>query len=119
MMLDWKAYPHFSEAEFRCPCGCGRAEMNPRFLARLESARALAGVAFRINSGFRCPEHNAAVSKESTGRHCKGEAADIAAPGAGVRGVVLAALFRAGFNSVAIGPSFIHVDEGAPWCGLY
>ena len=34
-----------------------------------------------INSGYRCPELNAAVGGSSTSQHCKGQAADIEVPG--------------------------------------
>ena len=34
-----------------------------------------------INSGYRCPELNAAVGGSATSQHCHGEAADIEVPG--------------------------------------
>ena len=77
-MLDWTDYPNFTEAEFRCKCGCGRAEMKPRFMNWLQGLRTAAGFVFDVNSGFRCPEYNDRVSSTGlAGPHTTGEAVDI------------------------------------------
>ncbi len=81
-MIDWTAYPHFSEAEMRCKCGCGRADMAPDFLRLLEGLRAAYGRPLPVTSGYRCPDHDAAVG--GAGVHPTGQAADIAVSGAGV-----------------------------------
>jgi hypothetical protein len=51
---------HFNIEEFACHC-CGKIAMDEAFLARLEKAREIAGVPFKITSGYRCPKHNAVV----------------------------------------------------------
>jgi len=56
---------HFNEDELRCKCGCGRMEFSDRAVRFLEQLRVRFGHAILINSGYRCPEHNAAES--STG----------------------------------------------------
>lgn len=81
-MIDWDDYPNFSESEFRCHCGCGRADMDPDFLGKLQDMRDRARFPFRVNSGFRCPDYNEDIS--STGRngpHTTGHAADIGVAG--------------------------------------
>jgi uncharacterized protein YcbK (DUF882 family) len=78
-MLDWLRWPNFTEGEFRCRCGCGRADMDPAFMDRLQALRERFGKPLRISSGYRCPDHNARVS--STGRggpHITGKAVDVA-----------------------------------------
>jgi uncharacterized protein YcbK (DUF882 family) len=81
--LDWSRWPDFAEREFRCRCGCGRAEMAAAFLDRLQAIRDRLGRPMVMSSGFRCPDYNAQVS--TTGRdgpHTTGRAADIAVAGA-------------------------------------
>ncbi|KKM28197.1 hypothetical protein LCGC14_1567150 [marine sediment metagenome] len=56
---------HFNEDELRCQCGCGRMEFSDKAVRFLEALRGRYGRAIRINSGYRCPEHNDSVS--STG----------------------------------------------------
>ena len=43
----------------------------------LEPVRELLGKPIVVNSGFRCPVHNAAVGGVANSQHMKGEAADI------------------------------------------
>ncbi len=57
--------PHFNEDELKCKCGCERMNFSDRSVRFLEVLRVRVGRAIRINSGYRCPEHNRAVS--STG----------------------------------------------------
>ena len=47
----------FKRTEFRCPC-CGRVDISEELVDRLDYSRKIAGVAFRITSGFRCKQHN-------------------------------------------------------------
>lgn len=76
--MNWEQFENFSEEEFECQCGCGRADMDEGVLARLQQIRTKLGFPFPINSGFRCPSHNESVS--STGRdgpHTTGKAIDV------------------------------------------
>ncbi len=75
MNINWDAYPNFSEAEFMCKCGCGRADMQPEFLYRIQLLRTACGFPFRITSGFRCEEHDRA--EKGAGVHPSGLACDI------------------------------------------
>ena len=75
ILLDWNNYPNFSEAEFMCKCGCGRADMQPEFLNRLQTLRTACDFPFRITSGFRCEAHDRA--EKGAGVHPSGLACDI------------------------------------------
>lgn len=101
---------HFSETELACRC-CGRLQVHPELVSKLETLRRLAGKPVLVNSGYRCPAHNRAVGGAANSYHLKGMAADIRVPG-----LVLAELNKlaqqAGFTGIGTYPSqgFIHVD---------
>ena len=69
--------------EFRCKC-CGSTG-SPQAVANigalvenvLDPAREKLGKPIVVNSGYRCPKHNAAVGGVTNSQHMKGEAADI------------------------------------------
>ena len=46
-MIDWNDYPNFTEKEFLCQCGCGRADMDQDFMDRL-AGHALGSVGFAL-----------------------------------------------------------------------
>lgn len=72
---------HFTDTELRCKC-CGRlppeAKANAEALVDnvLDPARELLGKPIHVNSGFRCPAHNAAVGGVAKSQHTLGEAAE-------------------------------------------
>jgi zinc D-Ala-D-Ala carboxypeptidase len=69
---------YFKLAEFECHCGCGRVEMDPAFLDKLDALRAHHGQPLTVSSGYRCPSYNAKVSTTGpTGPHTTGKAADL------------------------------------------
>ena len=37
--MDWSVYRNFRKDEFTCKCGCGRADMQPSFMGRLQALR--------------------------------------------------------------------------------
>lgn len=71
---------HFSPDEFRCH-HCGELPaggMDPDLLALLEQIRAHFGdKPVTINSGYRCPAHNADIGGATNSQHLYGTAADI------------------------------------------
>ena len=78
MTLDWSLYPNFSETEMRCKCGCGRADMDPGFMAWLQRLRGQYRQPMIVNSALRCSDHNTQVSSTGrTGPHTTGKAIDI------------------------------------------
>jgi len=53
---------HFEISEFSSPDEIGSgSNMDSAFLQMLDDARGIAGIPFRITSGFRTPSHNAYV----------------------------------------------------------
>ncbi len=87
--------------------------MDQGFLIRLDYARRLAGVPFRINSGYRCKTHNASrgVGGSETSSHLMGWAVDIRAITDYERFRILAALLSVGFKRIGVRDDFIHVDN--------
>ena len=86
--------------------------MDGGFLQKLDTARHIAGVPFKINSGYRTKERNAALANSKpNSSHLKGKAADIACKGSRERWLILDALIKAGFNRIGIADTFIHVDS--------
>jgi len=79
---DYPLSQHFDTSEFRCKCGCETLQLDTRVVDALEKIRAENGhIPLRINSGYRCPEHNKAIkgSAKNSG-HTRGVAADIRTP---------------------------------------
>jgi hypothetical protein len=69
---------YFTYSEFDSPDlpGSGH-EMQQEFLDKLDLARGYSNVPYVINSGFRTPEHNAAVGGVPGSSHLTGWASDI------------------------------------------
>ncbi len=78
----------------------------------LDAARKIAGVPFRINSGYRCEKHNREIGGSPTSSHMKGLAADISATDHALRFRIVYGLLQAGFRRIVIyrDKQFIHVD---------
>lgn len=102
---------YFKIEEFKCKCGCGRAEMMPSTLEKLDEARELAKVPFKITSGYRCNAHNARVGGKSEGAHTSGYAIDIEASTSPTRLAIVKALLEVGFSRIGIANGFIHADD--------
>ncbi|QDP63160.1 MAG: putative peptidase M15 [Prokaryotic dsDNA virus sp.] len=107
---------YFKREEFDSPDVIGSGcQMDKHFLSLLDSARHIAGVPFKINSGFRTPEYNKELEKRGykvakTSPHMKGLAVDIATPDSVTRYKVMNSLMRVGFTRFGVGKGFIHVD---------
>lgn len=76
----------------------------------LQPLRDIAGVALRINSGYRCSELNAAVGGVPTSQHVKGEAADVAFPKP-IELARMAADNHLPFDQMIIYPTFVHFSH--------
>ena len=70
---------YFTLDEFDCPSlpNSGK-NMDSSFLAKLEKAREIAGIPFKITSGYRTKTHNEEVGGVPNSSHLIGVAADIA-----------------------------------------
>ncbi len=102
----------FTASEFASPDVKGSGvEMDSTFVYMLDSARGIAGIPFKINSGYRSASHNKLVGGVNNSAHTKGCAADIKIENSNERKIVLSALQKAGFNRFGIGRTFIHVDN--------
>lgn len=101
--------------------------MDPEFMAMLQAVRSKSRIPMQITSGYRCPEHNAAVSTTGrSGPHTTGKAADIACHGGDAYRILKFAL-AGGFTGIGVqqqgGGRFLHLDSlrGAmrPWIWSY
>ena len=105
---------HFHISEFDSPDELGSgAGMSRKFLKMLDEARELAGVPFKINSGYRSVAHNKKVGGLENSSHLIGVAADISCDTSSKRYRILASLIAVGFTRVGIAETFIHVDNDA------
>lgn len=69
--------PHFIASEFACPCSnCVDNFIDDALLEKLEQVRVALGP-LRINSGYRCPQHNKDIGGAPSSSHMAGLAVDI------------------------------------------
>lgn len=108
----WK---YFKYDEFKCK-HCGENHMESSFIDKLDLLREECGFPLAVTSGYRCPDHNEAVS--TTGRngpHTTGRACDLRCNGRQAF-VVLREAFALGlFTGVGVQQRgevrFIHLDD--------
>ena len=122
-MPDNTAWPHFSDAELTCHCGCGRQEMVHNFLIRLEKLRVAYGRPMPVTSGFRCPSHNVQASDTGlNGPHTTGQAVDVQVSGEDTHRLLTLALGQ-GFSGIGlsqrgdVNTRFVHLDTLEPGPG--
>lgn len=102
---------YFEYNEFDSPDKPGSyINMDVDFLNRLAEARKLAGIAFKITSGYRTPKHNESVGGVPSSSHTRGYAADIYAPTSRQKYLIVNALLAVGFDRIGVSKNFIHVD---------
>ena len=105
---------YFKLSEFESPDLPGVNNMCPKFLKKLDEARAIAGIPFFITSGYRSPKHNLDVGGVQDSAHtlipCK--AVDIACDNSINRQKIIRALAEVGLTRrLGIAKSFIHTDD--------
>lgn len=105
------ALKYFKLSEFDDAPGTGK-NMKKEFLTKLDKARAIADVPFKITSGYRSKETNKRVGGVSTSSHLKGLAADISCKDSSTRQKIISGLIKAGFTRIGISKkgNFIHCD---------
>lgn len=86
------------------------ADLLPELVDMLDEARHIAGVPFKITSGYRDPKHNAQVGGVDDSTHTTREAVDIACTNSASRNKIIRALIQVGFNRIGIAGTFIHCD---------
>jgi len=97
-----KKYKWFSDKEI--------GGLKPELVIKLDQARELAGVPFKITSGFRTVQHNAEVGGAEGSSHTLGVAADILADTNEKRFKILKGMLDAGFTRLGIYKTHIHCD---------
>lgn len=110
---------HFTTDEFKCKhCGL-MVKIDQQLLEKLEKLRELSGGPIVVTSGYRCPQHNAAIGGARDSYHVKGMAADIKS--AGISPEKLAEMAdKIGFSGIGIYASWVHLDtreKPAKWRG--
>ena len=82
-LMEMPLSDHFKALEFACQgteCCChGAVNVDEELVAFLEEFRMELGVPIRVNSGFRCDEHNKSVGGHPRSFHRLGMAADVTA----------------------------------------
>lgn len=87
-------------------------KMSISFLHKLDEARAIAGVPFKITSGYRSEKHNATVGGRVGSSHLKGVAVDIYCNNSLDRTKIINALVKVGLGRrMGISKTFIHTDD--------
>ena len=113
----------FDLIEFSCPCGCDfdGVPMDVGFMIKLQKVRDLYGKPMKINSGYRCPEHNAKINGSPTSQHLHGLAADIHCTTAEDKYHLINTGMAVGMSGIGIYETFVHIDfrKGLPsaWKG--
>ena len=108
---------YFKLSEFDSPDMVGSGEaMDKEFLSRLDQARSLCDIPFKITSGYRTKEYNEGLlargyKASANSSHLKGLAADIACTNSAARHIIVSALLKVGLNRIGIANTFIHVDR--------
>jgi len=101
--LQKPMYKYFSEKEI--------VGLKPKLVEMLDKARGIAGIPFKITSGYRTTEHNAQVGGVSDSSHTTGLAVDLLIKDGVSGGKILLALVQAGFTRFGFyKDGHIHVD---------
>ena len=102
---------YFKLSEFDSPDSKGSGKnMCSEFLEMIDKARDIAGIPFKINSGYRTKEWNKHVGGRIGSSHLKGCATDVHCNYSGDRIKIVSALIQAGFRRLGIANTFVHVD---------
>ena len=107
---------YFKMSEFECRDGCpmpasARENIEALVEAVLDPARERFGQPIVVNSGYRCPRHNAAVGGVPNSQHMRGEAADVSAGSAQASREVGKIIEQLGkFDQLIYYPTFVHVS---------
>lgn len=101
----------FRVRDFACKCGrCQIVKYDDRLGAYLELIGEHFGVTPKINSGYRCSEHNAEVGGAKTSHHMRGMAADIRVPG--VSPIEVARYAECiGIHRIGLYENFVHIGS--------
>ncbi len=79
-------------------------------VCKLDSAREIANVPFKITSGFRAPDANATAGGVEDSAHMSGKAVDLACIDGTSRFAMIKALLAAGFVRIGVYSKHLHAD---------
>lgn len=110
---------YFKAREFDCPClKCEETLIDDELVLMLDKMRDLAAIPLKINSGYRCKDHQADLKARGyetapgVSAHELGNGADVSALMNPLTGEQLEAFAKeAGFTRFGVGLHFIHVDR--------
>ena len=112
----WDSIRFFEKSEFACSC-CGESKMDREFVFHLDFIRGRLHFPLRVNSGYRCPDHNERVSSTGrTGPHTTGKAADLGVFGRQAHELIREALVYRWFTGLGVNQRgahasrFVHLD---------
>lgn len=112
-LVPWNParWPNFSPSEgnLHCPC-CGEFFLDGEAFDALQAMRTIVGRPMKINSGHRCPFHNAKVGGRPRSMH-KILAFDVSLAGQDPA-KLLAAAKEVGFRGFGYYMTFLHLDMG-------
>lgn len=106
-MKQWK---YFKREDFTCKCGCGLNNVSDDLVDKLDQAREMSGIPYKVNCGTRCPKHNKEVGGEDDSVHLDGFGVDISAPTSGQKYLIVSSLLKVGFTRIGVYHNFIHGD---------
>lgn len=106
-----KLSENFKSTEFDCKGAncCNTTKISKQLVTYLQLIRNHFGKAVRINSGYRCAKHNAAVGGARASKHMQGQAADIKVSGVEPKEVAKYAE-SIGIKGIGLYDSFVHID---------
>ena len=84
--------------------------MDSEFIARLDLLRGVCGFPFKVNSGYRSPQHSIEAAKDQPGQHSTGRAADIAVSNGEQRFLLVSRAIEHGFAGIGVANGYIHLD---------
>jgi uncharacterized protein YcbK (DUF882 family) len=102
---------NFNSTEWDCSCkdaGCVQTVIDLDHVEKLQAKRDKWGKSVKINSGYRCPAHNAAEGGATKSRHLVSDATDIVVSGMTVEEV---ASDCEDFQGVGRYDTFTHIDS--------
>lgn len=87
--------------------------LNPEFVAMLDSARGFSGIPFVISSGYRTTLENKLVGGVQGSTHTLGLAVDVVADTSEKRFKIVSGAIKAGFTRIGVYNGHCHLDKGS------
>lgn len=99
------SYKFFSDDEVK--------GLDPELCSKLDTARAVAGIPFKITSGLRSCDANTAAMGVEGSSHISGKAVDLAVEDGADRFLIVRGLLAAGFVRIGAYDRHVHADVDA------